>query len=111
MKPLLFDHNLSPRLVNHLAQLYPSSRHVATVGLDRATDREVWAFARQNDCMIVTKDADFGEMTVLMDAPPKVIWIRRGNCSTQGIEKLLRDSYESILAFSENSEAGIIELF
>ncbi len=111
MKPLLFDQNLSPRLVDQLAQLYSQSLHVEMIGLNRATDREVWAFARQRDCMIVTKDADFGEMTVLMGSPPKVIWIRRGNCSTQDIEALLRDNHEAVQAFSEDSGAGIIELF
>ncbi len=111
MKPLLFDQNLSPQLVAHLADLFPGSKHVVAAGLDRAADRDVTAFARANDCMIVTKDADFGEMIVLAGVPPKVIWIRRGNCSTRAIEILLREQYESIRAFSENPEAGIIELF
>ncbi len=61
--------------------------------------------------MIGTKDADFGEMIILAGVPPKVIWIRRGNCSTRDIELLLREQYESINAFCDNAEAGIIELF
>ncbi len=43
---LLFDQNLSPRLVARLADCYPGSAHVSEVGLDRALDVEVWEFAR-----------------------------------------------------------------
>ena len=42
---LLFDHDLSPRLVRRLADLYPNASHVALVGLDRATDLAVWTYA------------------------------------------------------------------
>jgi predicted nuclease of predicted toxin-antitoxin system len=83
MRFLVFDHNLSPKLVDRLNDLYPSSTHVDYVGLGTATDAEVWSFAHVNDLMIVTKDADFSELIVLRGFPPKVIWIRRGNCSTQ----------------------------
>ena len=38
---LLFDHNLSPKLVRRLADLYPDSTHVTDAGLDRATDIEL----------------------------------------------------------------------
>ena len=54
---LLFDHNLSPRLVARLADLYPNASHVFFVGLDRASDPEVWDSAHANECIIVTKDS------------------------------------------------------
>ncbi len=63
MKLLLFDENLSPRLVNQLADIYPSSAHVSSVGLSNALDKVVWEYARQNDFMVVTKDADFSDWT------------------------------------------------
>ena len=59
---LLFDQNLSPRLVDRLDDIYPNSVHVAEVGLDRALDREIWAHAREQDLAVVTKDADFGAL-------------------------------------------------
>lgn len=62
---LLFDQNLSPTLVEHLSESYPGSVHVAEVDLDRASDRELWDYARRNELAIVMKDADFGEMSVL----------------------------------------------
>ena len=111
MKPLLFDENLSPRLPEQLVNIFPNALHVSTVGLDKALDRAVWDYARQNDLIIVTKDADFSEMSLLFSFPPKVIWIRRGNCSTRDIEFLLRANAEAIVALSDNPEAGILTLF
>jgi predicted nuclease of predicted toxin-antitoxin system len=73
---LLFDHNLSPRLIRRLADLYPNSSHVYLLGLDRADDQAVWEHARREGYLIVTKDADFGDLCMLFGFPPKVIWIR-----------------------------------
>ncbi len=61
--------------------------------------------------MIVTKDADFSELGVVKGFPPKIIWIRRGNCSTQNIESILRENYSAIRALSEDLETGILALF
>jgi len=111
MKLLLFDENLSPRLVDRLADIYPGSTHVSNAGLDNALDKTVWEYARENDFMIVTKDADFSEMSLISGFPPKIIWIRRGNCSTREIENLLRMSYDAVAALSENPASGILTLF
>lgn len=111
MKLLFFDAMLSPRLVNFLADIYPGATHVELVGLDRASDREVWEFARENDFIVVTKDEDFSEMALVLGSPPQVVWIRRGNCSTREIETLLRQSYGAISSLSEDSTTGILELF
>jgi predicted nuclease of predicted toxin-antitoxin system len=108
---LLLDQNLSPRLVRHLTDLYPTSTHVASVGLDRALDIDVWNYARQYGYIIVTKDVDFSEISVLLGFPPRVIWIRRGNCSTQEVETILREGYDSVKAMSEDVDAGVLELF
>jgi len=107
---LLFDQNLSPRLVDRLEDLYPNSTHVRDVGLDRALDRAIWSFAAENGFTIVTKDADFGELSVLQGSPPNVVWIRRGNCSTQAIETLLRRHQEAITTLEEDTKSGIVEL-
>nr|WP_068815060.1 DUF5615 family PIN-like protein [Phormidesmis priestleyi] len=62
---LLFDQNLSPRLVNCLANLYPNSKHVYDVELDQSTDLILWAYAQQHDFIIVTRDADFNEVSLI----------------------------------------------
>lgn len=61
--------------------------------------------------MIVTKDADFSELGLIKGFPPKIIWIRRGNCSTREIETILRDNYSAISTLSEDSETGTLTLF
>ena len=108
---LLFDENLSPHLVERLADLYPDCVHVTRVGLERAPDEAVWRYARDNALTIVTKDADFGEMSVLLDSPPKVIWIRRGNCSTSEIATILRARYEAIVAFHNDPNEAVLAFF
>ena len=107
---LLFDHNLSPRLVARLLDLYPDSTHVYLVGLDRATDQAIWEYARLNDFIVVTKDADYSDLGVLSGHPPKVIWMRRGNCETSEIALLLRSEYEAIKALHEDTAAGVLTL-
>ena len=74
-------------------------------------DIEIWQYARDHDYMIVTKDADFSELGVVKGFPPKIIWIRRGNWSTQDIESVLRENYSAISALSEDLETGILALF
>jgi predicted nuclease of predicted toxin-antitoxin system len=86
---LLLDQNLSPRLIERLSADFPESTHVHRVGLDRAPDDEVWNYAKNGGFIIVTKDSDFHERSVLHGPPPKIVWIRRGNCSTEQIEQIL----------------------
>lgn len=108
---LLIDENLSPRLVERLTDLYPDSVHVREVGLERAPDEAVWNYARANAFTIVTQDADFGEMSVLLDSPPKVIWLRRGNCSSIEIETILRARYDAVVAFHNAPQEAVLALF
>ena len=70
---LLFDYNPSPRLVDLLSDRYPQSSHVATLGLDTASDHDVWTYAREHGFSIVTKDSDFNDLTVLHGYPPNIL--------------------------------------
>lgn len=108
---LLFDQNLSPRLVRALADLFPASEHVEEKGLGTATDRVVWNYAQANNLVIVTKDSDFNELSLLLGYPPKIIWIRRGNCSTKDIELILRTNFTAIQNFEANNSAAILVLY
>ena len=108
---LLFDQNLSPRLRRRLADLYPGSDHVFELGLEKADDIAVWSYARETGFIITSKDSDFNELSVVHGFPPKVAWIRRGNCSTSEIEEILRQEYESVKDLDRNTDKGILELF
>jgi predicted nuclease of predicted toxin-antitoxin system len=108
---LLFDHNLSPRLIDRLADIYPDSQHVFLIDLDRSLDEVVWEYARANGHTIVTRDADFSELSVVRGFPPKVIWVRRGNCTTTDIEMILRTNSALIAMLDEDTTTGILMLF
>ena len=90
--------------------MFPESTHVRDVGLARATDAAIWRYARDHDLTIVSKDSDFHQVSFVQGSPPKVIWIRRGNCTTADIEALLRSSRSEILAFGAEAEAAFLAL-
>ncbi|AFY61840.1 DUF5615 family PIN-like protein [Synechococcus sp. PCC 6312] len=108
---LLFDHNLSPQLVKLLADLFPESTHVYLLGMDQSEDQEVWNYAQNNDFTIVTRDSDYNELLTLRGFPPKVIWIRRGNCSTTAIETMLRSHLADIQALNDDLTLGVLTLY
>ncbi len=107
---LLFDQNLSPRLVESLGSLFPGSLHVRDVGLHAAPDEEVWRYAAGGGFTIDSKDADFHPMSFLFGHPPKVVWIRLGNCSTAEIEAALRSRREDLSAFGADPEGAFLVL-
>ena len=107
---LLFDQNLSPRLVVLLADLHPGSTHVRNEGLQRADDDAVWAYAIRERFVIVSKDADFHQRSFVHGHPPKVVWIQRGNCPTDEIAVLLRQRQADLLAFEQDETASFLAL-
>jgi predicted nuclease of predicted toxin-antitoxin system len=107
---LLLDHNLSHKLVDRLADTYPDSTQTRLLDFARATDPEIWFHARTHDFVIVSKDNDFAELAVLRGAPPKVVWLRLGNCSSSAVEQLLRQNVEVIEEFAGDPERVVLEL-
>ncbi len=107
---LLLDQNLSPRLAETLIDLFPDSAHVRDLGLERAGDEDVWRHARDHGYVLVSKDADFRQLSFLYGFPPKVVWIRVGNCSTADVERLLRARAERIREFVSDPDAAILGL-
>lgn len=108
---LLFDQNLSPKLVRLLSTPFPGSNHVFFLNLDEAEDVDVWEYAKENEFVLVTKDADFGDLSVLHGFPPKVIWIRRGNCSTSTIVQIFMDNIDIIEVLETDARIGLLPLF
>ncbi|MEG4346530.1 DUF5615 family PIN-like protein [Microcoleus sp. A003_D6] len=107
---LLFDQNLSRKLVTRLADIFPNASHVQLHGLAEKTDTEVWDFAKLNDFCIVTQDADFTERSRLYSSPPKVVWLRCGNAPTNQVETLIRSGQEAIQELLSNSSIHCLEL-
>jgi predicted nuclease of predicted toxin-antitoxin system len=107
---LLFDQNLSSRLVVALADLFPGSAHVRELGLHETSDAAVWDYAVAHDFAIVTKDQDFSDRVALVDSPAKVVWIRLGNCPTKHVEGLLRLRHQQIQAFGAQGDDFLLSI-
>jgi predicted nuclease of predicted toxin-antitoxin system len=71
---LLFDQNISFRIVKNLQDIFPGSKQVREVGLENAKDSQIWSFAKENSFCIVTFDADFYDLGIIKASSPKVIW-------------------------------------
>ncbi|MCX7068451.1 MAG: DUF5615 family PIN-like protein [Methylococcales bacterium] len=93
---LLLDENLSRRIVPFIQGLYPNSTQVALIGLEQSDDKTIRLYAIDNDFVIVTKDADYYDMTVLYGQPPKIIWLKTGNQSKAATIKTLQDNQQAI---------------
>jgi predicted nuclease of predicted toxin-antitoxin system len=107
---LLFDQNLSRRLPALLAAEYPGSEQVIGAGLIGADDRTVWAYAAGRGLAVVSKDADFRNLSVQLGPPPRVIWVRLGNCPTAAVVSLLQARLADVQAFLADPTAALLEL-
>ena len=107
---LLFDENISHKLVGILAHQFPGSAHVTDVGLRAAEDAQIWDHARTQDLMIVSKDTDFRERSYVEGFPPKIIWLDVGNAGTAAIAELLRRERGRIDLFERQEEASLLIL-
>lgn len=107
---LLFDENLSFKLPRLLIDLFPDSVHVRDIGMKAIDDPIVWDYAKDNDFLIVSKDADMHDLSLVFGNPPKVIWLRLGNCSTRQVENLLRRDFGVIKIFYEDENVSLLAL-
>ena len=108
---LLFDQNLSFKLCRLLADVFPDSSQVRSLGMAEADDRDIWEHAKANGFILVSQDADFADLATLYGPPPKVIWLRCGNQPTNAIEKRLREHAAVITAFEQDDTAACWEIY
>jgi predicted nuclease of predicted toxin-antitoxin system len=107
---LLLDQNLAPRLVERLQDAFPGTIHVRELGLERAEDRVIWDFAKESGYAILSKDADFHQMSFVFGHPPKVVWVGLGNCTTEEVLQTVLARVEDIAAFEVDDEAAFLRL-
>lgn len=107
---ILFDNNLSHKLIERLGDLFPESSHVMVEGLDEEDDQIIWAFARENNFSIMTKDSDYSDLSILKGSPPKVIWLQIGNCRVEDVERIIRSNFQSIHHFLNDPDSDIISI-
>ena len=107
---LLFDENLSEKIISQISDLFPGSAHVKDLELMRSEDREIWEYAKANHFVLVSKDTDFYQRGILLGPPPKFIYLRVGNSTTVDIIRVLRDHFPVMETFVNNPSEGILVL-
>jgi predicted nuclease of predicted toxin-antitoxin system len=100
---LLLDQNISFRVAKIISDRFQIVKQVRELGLENSTDFEIWEYSKSNAYTIVTFDSDFYDLSVFRGSPPKIIWLRIGNSSTENIAKVLSDNFELIKDFVTDS--------
>jgi predicted nuclease of predicted toxin-antitoxin system len=108
---LLFDQNLSPRLAEKLGDLYPGSAHVRDYNLSCAPDNDILDLAERDGFVLVSKDSDFFDPGLIRQRSAKIVWIRRGNCSTADVEHILRRHHMDIAGLDAAGQVSLLMLF
>lgn len=108
---LLFDQNLSHRLLAALEDIYPGSVHVRFLGMAEADDLAIWNYALDHQLVIVTQNSDYSDWNKLRGAPPKIIWLRCGNASVDQIQAKLRNAVDRIRMLDMDLGVEVVEVW
>ncbi len=107
---LLFDQNISFRIVRKIEALFPGSQQIKSLNLNESSDIAIWEYASRNNYCIVTFDSDFIDISVLRGFPPKIIWLKMGNSTTVNIAEILIKNQTNIIEFLDSAENAYLEL-
>jgi predicted nuclease of predicted toxin-antitoxin system len=107
---LLLDENLSSQIIRKIIDLYPDSAHVKNLALKNTDDSVVWEYAKTNNFIIVSKDADFYQHNLLYNNAPKLIYLWIGTSLTVEVVEILRDNFDTICQFESSESASILVL-
>ena len=111
MMKLLFDENISYRIVKKIEKLFPESAHVSNFNLLKFSDFKIWNFAKKNKFTIVTNDSDFNDILNFYNFPPKIIWLKIGNSPTNKIFEKLEANFDLIVEFLNDKEKGLLIIY
>ena len=107
---LLFDQNISFKVVKKIQEIFPGSKHVSDLRLEGVSDIIIWEFAKANNYCIVSFDFDFIDLSTLKGFSPKIIWLRTGNTFTDNLSAKIRLEQEQINEFLKNNETAFLEI-
>ena len=107
---LLFDQNISHRILKILSDEFTDSTSVKKENLIDRSDKAIWEFAKKTNLIIVTQDSDFNDFNLLYGFPPKIIWIRTGNLKTEELANILKIHISEIREFENNPNFGCFEI-
>ena len=89
----------SDRMVSQIQDLYPGSSHVKAHQLIHTDDVRIWSFASDHGYAIASKDSDFRQRSFLFGHPPKLVFLRVGNCPTS--------SHSQSTSFQRRASPGV----
>lgn len=107
---LLFDQNISPRILKILPKQFSNCQQVRFVGLEDSSDFEIFLFARENDFAVATFDSDFVDLNAMYGTPPKIVYLNTGNLTTKNITELKMDNILKINHYLDSDSDDILEL-
>lgn len=107
---LLFDQNISPRILNKLPNDFSECQQVRFAGLEDASDNEIFEFAKVNDFAIVTFDFDFVDLNAIRGTPPKIVYLNTGNLNTHNVTDLIINRLLIIQHYLNSETDDILEL-
>lgn len=107
---LLFDQNISHRLISQIQDILPEARQVRQIGLENSSDKQIWEYAKEHNFTIVTFDGDFYDFSLVWGHPPKIIWIRTYSQTTKNIEEILRKYIYTLIDFQDDKELACLEI-
>jgi predicted nuclease of predicted toxin-antitoxin system len=107
---LLFDQNISHRILNHIQDILPEAKQVRDLGLENISDKQIWEYAKESGYIIVTFDGDFYDFSLVWGHPPKIIWIRTHNQTTKNVEKILRKYMDTMQDFQNDIDLACLEI-
>jgi predicted nuclease of predicted toxin-antitoxin system len=107
---LLFDQNISFRILRGIESHFPIATQVRLEGLEDASDKEIWQYAKEKGYTVVTFDSDFYDFSVIWGAPPKIILIRSWDQTTKAISTLIIAHKETIYYFEKDSSLNCLEI-
>lgn len=101
---LLFDQNISFRVINKLSDFFPGSKQVRELGLEDCGDMEIWTYAKVHGFSIVSFDADFADIANINGSPPKIVWLRTGNLTTKNVAQILQHHRDTNIEFLSSEQ-------
>lgn len=107
---LLFDQNISFKIIKKISEYFPQAKQIRSTGLENSSDLQIWEYSKTNNYCIVTFDSDFIDLTNLKGFPPKIIWLRIGNTTTENIALTLIKNKNRIEEFISNPELAFLEI-
>lgn len=109
---ILVDQNISFRILPLIQSEFPETLHVKTLGLTDFNDFQIFQYARQHDFVaVLSLDEDFHLIQLEHGVPPKIIWLRTGNCSTAVLSEIILTNSNTIRLFLEDNALECLEIF